>query len=315
LRTLPALLILALLTGCAGPSTGPLNGVLLVYDPSLDQAALDRLLEELQITVPTVEDEDVFIFSSCPLDSFSGDLRGRRTILFTVSSLDDVPADLMMSDGIWRGTDVWAEDQDVFAVVLSGDFDQASELSGLLEDSYNRHLTAYLYGSFVATQMSSPDRIDSLRTLGFSLDIPKSYSLESWEPASGFIQYQRSASEDCLLILSVRWIADGRVLSADESVLWREAVARTAFYDSEADSVDRSRVQAAPLSLGGMEGFRLLGMWRNAEHLNAGAFTCYVLLAGETRYLIDMEVFHEHGEKEPYIREGWIIMNSFVPGS
>jgi hypothetical protein len=314
LKTLPAVLILALLTGCAGPSTGPLNGVLLVYDPSLDQGELDRLLEELQITVPTVEDEDAFIFSSCPLDEFSGDLRERRTVLFTVSSLDDIPVDLTVSGGIWRGADLWADDQDVFAIVLSGDF-QTAELSGLLEDSYNRHLTAYLYGSFVATQMSSPARIDSLRTLGFSLDIPKSYRLESWEPAAGFIQYQRPDSEDCLLILSVRWIADGRVLSADESVLWREAVARTAFYDSEADSVDRSRVQVEPLSLGGFEGFRLLGMWRNAEHLNAGAFTSYILFAGETRYLIDMEVFHEHGEKEPYIREGWIIMNTFVPGS
>jgi hypothetical protein len=311
---LPALLMLAVMAGCAGPATGPLNGVLLVFDPSMDQAALDSILSELQVTVSTVEDEDVFVFSSCPLDGFSGDLRERRTILFAVSSPDDIPADLTVSGGIWRGRDVWAEDQDVFGIVIPGDF-QALELSDLLEDAYDRHLTAWLYGSFVSTQMSSPERVDSLSSLGFSLDIPKSYRLQTWEPDAGFVQYQRTESEDCMLILSIRWIADARVLSAEESVIWREAVARNAFYDAAADSVDRARIQAVPLNLRGMEGFRLLGMWRNAEHLNAGAFTSYILFAGSTRFLLDMEVFHEHRGKEPYIREGWIIMNTFALGS
>jgi len=311
---IPALLMLAVMAGCAGPATGPLNGVLLVFDPSMDQAALDSLLSELQVTVSTVDDEDVFIFSSCPLEDFSGDLRVRRTILFAVSSPDDIPGDLTVSGGIWRGTDVWALDQEVFGIVLPGEF-QTEELSGLIENAYDRHMSAYVYESFVSTQMTSPERIDSLLSLGFSLDIPRSYRTVSWEPEMGFVQYQRSASEDGILILSIRWIADGKVLSAEESVLWREAVARSSFYDSEADSVDRSRLQVAPLDLRGIEGFRLLGMWRNAEHLNAGAFTSYILFSGGTRFLIDMEVFHEHREKEPYIREGWIIMNTFAPGS
>jgi hypothetical protein len=73
-------------------------------------------------------------------------------------------------------------------------------------------------------------------------------------------------------------------------------------------------VQVEPLSLRGLQGWRLLGMWRNPEHLNAGAFTSYVLRDGGRRYLLDMEVFHERREKEPYVREGWIIMNTFIPG-
>lgn len=314
MRRLVAAGSLVLLAGCAGPATGPMNGVLLVYGPGVDQEQVDQLTESVRIIVSTVDDEDVFHFSSCPLEDFEGDLRLRRSILFAVSSSGEIPGDLTESGGIWRGTDVWAEGQDVFAVLLPGEH-SATELSGLLEDAYDRHLSAYVYESFVSTQMSSPARVDSLLTLGFSLDVPRSYRTETWEPDMGFVQYQRNPSDTCLLILSLRWIPDGRLLTAEESIVWREAVARNSFYDAEADSVDRSRVEAVPMDLGGLEGFRLVGMWRNPEHLNAGAFTSYILFDGRTRYLLDLEVFHEHREKEPFIREGWIIMNTFVPGS
>lgn len=309
-----ALLAVLLLACCTGPATGPVNGVLLVFDPMVDPDLVDQLVDDVQVHVMTVEDESAFIFTSCTLEDFTGDLRTRRSILFAVSDREDIPAELTETDGIWLGTDLWAEGQDLFGVVLPGSFD-ATELSRLMEDSYQEHLTSYLYGSFVATQMSSPERVDSLLALGFSMDIPKSYRLENWRPETGLIQYQRIVSDDCLLILTVRWLEDGRRLSEEEAVLWRESVARNFLYDAGADSVDRSRVQSEPLELHGVDGMRLLGMWRNPEHLNAGAFTSYILYVGETRFLLDLEVFHEHREKEPYIREGWIIMNTFVPGS
>jgi len=312
MRRLAVAALLALAAGCAGPATGPLNGILLVCDPSLDPEELDSLLDGIRLTVSTVEEEDVFSFSTCTPGEFSGDLRNRRTILFVVSSPENLPDGLVPDGGVWSGSDVWAEGQDVFGVVLPDDPDP-DRLSGLLESSYDRHLTSWLYGSFVSTQMSSPERVDSLLTLGFSMDIPKSYRLECWEP--GFVQYQRQAADDCLLMLSIRWIGDGRILTPPESVLWRESVARGCFYDAEADSVDRSRVQAVRIRLRGIEGYRLTGMWRNPVHLNAGAFTSYILFDRGTRYLLDMEIYHEHREKEPFVREGWIIMNTFAPGS
>ncbi|GEM_PF-422196 len=305
--------VLALVAGCAGPATGPVKGVLVVYPDGMDGGELEKFLERIQLQVVTVEPEDVFDFSTCSAGDFRGDLKTRRTILFLVDDASSLPGKLEPAGPVYAGRNLWARDQLVFGVVLPG-FDAYDELSSILEDAYEEHLKAYIYGGFVATRMSSRERIDSLMALGFSIDIPKSYALSEWDPETGFIQYYRKASDLCLLILSVRWIEDDVVLSPEEAVTWREAVVRNRFRDAKADSVDRSRVQVDTLYLRNLRGWRLLGMWRNPEHLNAGAFTSYVFRSDGRRYLLDLEVFHERREKEPYIREGWIIMNTFVPG-
>lgn len=305
--------LLTMLVACTGPAIGPVKGVLIVYEPGVDLQRLDDLLEEIQLRVTTVDTENVFDFSTCSADDFRDDLKTRRTILFVTENTNQLPDELQMLDGIYRGEDLWAEDQVVLGIVLPG-YTDTDALSNLLEQTYNHHLESYIYGSFVATQMSSPERIDSLLALGFSMDIPKSYHLEEWNLESGFIQYQRHVSDECLILLSIRWIDDSVVLSPDDAILWREAVARNYFYDSAADSVDRSSVEVQPINLRGLHGLRLLGMWRNPDHLNAGAFTSYVLRSNGRRYLLDTVVFHEHREKEPYIREGWIIMNTFMLG-
>ncbi len=313
MKYLTALSILILLVSCRSPATGPIKGVLVVYGSDVDAGLVDELLEGIQLYVVSVDAEKVFNFSSCTEEMFGGDLKERRTILFVAEQEKQLPDVLQQIDGIYQANDAWASGQDVFGIVLPG-FTQVTELTLLLERSYNEHLSAYIYGSFVSTQMSSPERMDSLRTLGFSMDIPKSYHLSDWDPDAGFLQYQRYVSDECLLLLSIRWIDDDVVLLPDEAVLWREAVARHYFYNAAADSVDRSRVAVDPFELHGLSGWKLLGMWRNPDHLNAGAFTSYILHADERRYLLDMEIFHEHREKEPYIREGWIIMNTFFAG-
>lgn len=305
--------VLLLLAACAGPATGPVKGVLIVYAPDITLQDLDELLEEIQLQVTTVEAENVFDFSTCSIEDFRGDLKTRRTILFVTENIHQLPDELQVSNGIYRGENIWAKNQYVLGIILPG-FNDTNALSDLLEQIYNNHLSSYIYSSFVSTQMSSPDRIDSLLVFGFSMDIPKSYNLAEWNPEAGFIQYQRNVSDTCLLLLSIRWIDDSVVLSPDEAVLWREAVARNYFYDAAADSVDRSSVGVQPMDLRGLHGWKLLGMWRNPEHLNAGAFTSYILRSNGRRYLLDMEIFHEHREKEPYIREGWIIMNTFILG-
>ncbi len=307
------LTVLFLLAGCSAPATGPVKGVLIVYEPEIDLQDMDDLMEDIQFQVTTVDAEDVFDFSTCSREDFRDDLKTRRTILFITENSLQMPDELQESGGIYTGENIWAEDQSVLGIVLPG-FTDTGALSNLLEQTYNHHLSDYIYGSFVSTQMSSPERIDSLLTLGFSMDIPKSYHLTNWDTEAGFIQYQRSVSDACLLLLSIRWIDDSVILSPEETILWREAVARNFFYDSSADSIDRSSVEVQPMDLRGHRGWRLLGMWRNPEHLNAGAFTSYILRSNGRRYLLDMEVFHEHREKEPYIREGWIIMNTFIPG-
>ena len=314
MRTLLPVVLAILLLGCAGPATGPVKGVLVVSDGDLDPLEVDALLAEIQLFVPTVTEEPVFDFSSCTLEEFGGDLEHRRTILFIVNDPGALPEDLIPQGGLYTGRDVWATGQYVFGVVLPLR-PSAAEISTALEAAYDQHLSDYVYESFVSTQMSSRERMDSLLTLGFSMDIPKSYHLADWDADIGFVQYQRSPSDVCFLILSIRWIDDGKILNGEEAVLWREAVARNFFYQAASDSVDRSSVSIAPLTLRGIEGWRLLGMWRNPEHLNAGAFTSYILHHEGVRYLLDLEVFHEHREKEPYIREGWLVMNSFIPGS
>jgi hypothetical protein len=305
---LSALLVLA---ACTGKAEGPLKGVLVVFSEGTEQG-IDDFVDGLQLRVETITSEAVFDFSFVALDRFEGTLRNRRTILLVVDSPEEFPVRLDPgSDGIYRGRDVWAEGQYVFGAV-PGSVDPA-DLSSALEQAYDDHMWNYVYGSFVSTQMSNPERIDSLAALGFTVDVPKSYFLESWRPGDGFVQYQRQPSDECLLMFSIRWAPGVSSPDAEDAILRREAMARRFFYDAGADSVDRSAVTAEPVAIRGAQGYRLTGVWRNPEHLNAGAFTSLVLDCGGTGYILDLEVYNPGREKEPYIREGWTIMDSFVP--
>ncbi len=66
------------------------------------------------------------------------------------------------------------------------------------------------------------------------------------------------------------------------------------------------------MTSGGLSGIQLTGVWRNPEYLNAGSFTSRVLDAGDEWYILDLEVYNPGHAKEPYLREGWIIMDTFV---
>jgi hypothetical protein len=314
MRPLQSILLLAsaaLMASCRGQSEGPIKGVLVVYPDGLDREAV-RLAESVQIYVPTVDDEPVFSYSFAPQSDFRGDLRARRTVLVLLGDSTDAPRGLTRSGGIWSGHDLWARDQLVFAAI-PGSFDTGA-LSESLLSAYEHHLETWLYRGFVSTSMSSPERMDSLASLGFRLDIPRSYSTEVWKPEQGFLQYQRFVSEEGMLLLSIRWAdSDSSIGSSEDAVTWREEMSRRFFYDASADSVDRSRLSASPLEAGGASGWILLGSWRNPEHLNAGAFSSYVLSTDSRRYILDIEVYNPGEEKEIYIREGWLIFNTFIP--
>jgi|WetSurMetagenome_2_1015567.scaffolds.fasta_scaffold00082_34 hypothetical protein len=303
-----ALLAGLLAAGCRSGAEGPLKGVLLVYPQGMEEQA-DSLSSALQIVVATVDPEPVFAFSYASEDELDASLERRRTILFLCPSVEDVPDGLERVGSHWAGSDRWALDQAVFAAVPG--VTDASELSTAMQLAYDAHLRSYLYRSFVSTGMSSPERIDSLRAVGFSMDVPRSYRTAEWRPEDGFIQFQRTVSDEGAIMISIRWTEGDTLLSAGEAVLRREAVARRFFYDAGADSVDRSRLDLRAMSLGGLGGWRLLGAWRNPEHLNAGAFTSYVLQSDSGVWVLDTEVFNPGEEKEPFIREGWIIMNTF----
>jgi hypothetical protein len=314
MRPLSAILLVlsaTLLASCRGQSEGPIKGVLVVYPDGLDDEAV-RMSESLQIHVPTVDDEPVFSYSFVPWSDFRGDLRARRTVLVLLEDSTDAPRGLIRTGDIWSGRDLWARDQLVYAAV-PGSCDAAA-LSESLLSAYEHHLEAWLYRGFVSTSMSSPERMDSLAALGFGLDVPRSYSTAVWKPEQGFIQYQRFVSDEGMLMLSIRWAdSDSAVGSSEEAVTWREEMSRRFFYDASADSVDRARLSASPIEVGGASGWILLGSWRNPEHLNAGAFSSYVLSTDTRRYILDIEVYNPGEEKEIYIREGWLIFNTFIP--
>lgn len=301
---------------CRQESIGPLNGILVVHSDSLAEFIDSGGLAELHLVVETVDPEQVFNFSYAELSEFTGTLKERRIILLLLTTADSgvIPGKLSEdTNGIFSGTDVWALNQNVFAVVIdgAGSEELSPELPGLLLQAYSDQMQAYLYRSFVSTSMTSQERIDSLMTMGFSIDVPKSYETFKWMQQDGFVQYQRQPDEECMLLLSVSIINGAEELTPENAMLAREAMARTYFYDAKADSVDRARTTFEYFSTGGMEGIQLTGVWRNPEYLNAGSFTSRVLNAGGEWYILDLEVYNPGHAKEPYLREGWIIMDTF----
>lgn len=312
MKPLPgAAMLLALLlgAGCAREAEGPLKGVLVVYPDGQEQAA-DSLTGLYQRTVTTIDPEPVFSFSYCSASEFTGSLRDRRTILFLAADEQGLPGELRGGVPVAGARDVWARGQRVFGTVIGSAGPDA--VTDSLEDAYNRHLRDWLFQDFVSTSMTSPERMDSLAALGFRMDVPRSYATSEWIPEDGFVQFQRPVSDNGRLILSIRWVGGLEALDADGAVAWRQDMARRFFYDASADSVDRSRLEVLPLSTGGMTGWRLTGAWINPHHLNAGGFTSYVLQDAGRSFLLDAEIYNPDAEKEPYVREGWILMGTFA---
>jgi len=304
-------LVAALLfaAGCMKGSEGPIEGVLIVY-PAGSERMADSVSTLLQRTIQTIDPEPVFTFAFCTDSTFAGTLRSRRTILFLADSVEALPRQLRGGGGISSARDVWARDQRVFGAV-PGDFDPEA-LSDSLEAAYHRHLRTYLFKEFVSTSMSSPERMDSLASLGFVMDVPRSYSTREWRPDDGFIQFQRRVSNEGLMMVSIRWTGQPGPSDAAGAVSWRQEMARRFFYNASQDSVDISRLEILPIERGGLSGWRLTGAWINPHHLNAGGFTSYVLRGGTGSFILDAEVFNPGGEKEPFIREGWILMDTFA---
>ena len=307
---------LLLVLSCRQESLGPLNGILVVYSPILSDYIDQGGLDEIKLVVETVDPEQVFSFAFAETQEFTGTLKERRVILFLLSEQDAewMPGELQeLNPGILSGNDLWALNQQVFGVFVdpSGEESLPEDLPALLLDAYNNQLRAYLYKSFVSTSMTSEARMDSLGEIGISMDIPKSYNTHRWLPLEGFAQYQRQPDDECLLILSINILRPDAEFTMENAILAREAMARTYFFDAEADSVDRARTTGTPFSSGGFQGWEITGVWRNPEFLNAGAFTSRVLDTGEEWYILDMEVYNPGYAKEPYLREGWIIMDTF----
>lgn len=314
-RLLPLLFLLVILA-CRQESIGPLNGVLVVYSEDLAGFIDAGGLEDLDLIVETVDPEPVFAFSYATVQEFSGTLRERRIILMLLEPSDqnEIPGKLEQTSwDLYFGRDVWALNQSVFAVVVDSSGKLPDQLAQRLLEAYEDQMRAYLYRSFVSTSMTSGERLDSLsEALGFTIDVPKSFDTHKWMPEDGFVQYQRQPDDECLLLLSLNVLRTTAPLTGENAMLAREAMARTWFFDAEADSVDRARTVFETIDQAGMSGIELTGVWRNPEYLNAGSFTTRVLDAGELWYILDMEVYNPGYAKEPYLREGWIIMDTFV---
>ena len=314
---LPCILALTLLffVSCKHESIGPINGVLVVYSDSLTDFIDQGGLQELHLIVETVDPEEVFSFSFARVSEFQGTLKTRRTILFLLDHSDTLlmPTVLQAGDsGIYSGSNVWSLDQHVFGVVVDPSSPELpSGLADTLENAYNDQMNNYIFESFVSTSMTSPERMDSLQSLGFTLNVPKSFFVRIWSPDDGFIQYQRQPDDECLLLFSIRMLSTDAELTETNAILAREAMARIFFSDASADSVDRARITAVPIVKNGLVGWELTGVWRNPDYLNAGSFTTRVLDLGGVWYILDMEVYNPGHRKEPYLREGWIIMDTF----
>jgi len=300
---------------CKQESIGPVNGILVVYSNSLAEFIDAGGLRDLHLVVETVDPEEVFSFSFAEVSEFHGTLKERRIILLLLDETDKhlFPGSFTeLTSGVQGGSDIWAIDQQVFGIIVNPTSPQLPVgLVSLLEEAYNNQMNDYIYESFVSTSMTSQARMDSILSLGFTINIPKSYSVDNWSPEDGFIQYQRQPNDECLLLFSIRTLTTSVELSDSNAVLAREAMARLFFFDSAADSVDRSRISMRSIEYSGLPGWEITGVWRNPEYLNAGAFTTRVLDAGEEWYIFDMEVYNPGMKKESFLREGWIIMDTF----
>jgi hypothetical protein len=310
-------------------ATGPDNEIVFLIDPELRSSFEADLLKTFCPVIETPQSERRFQ----PL--FGGieelpDLQTQR-FLILVGVLDQTgelseTISAMLTpeviEGVRRGDyfvfskeDEWASGQQMLILVTP---DAASlkkrlqmekePLFKLFDNKRNEQVKKGLYRRYEQKDLAE----DIRERYGFELRIPHDYVLVREEPEAGWLRLKRGLQPG-------RWITLWRSTTLDEDLIdaawlygtWSSLAAQ--FADPVRANLDfLTTVEATVCGFPGME---MRGLWETENSKGGGPFLCRAFYNPADRhvYLLEGEVFNPGGEKEPFLKQLEVILDTFKP--
>jgi hypothetical protein len=206
---------------------------------------------------------------------------------------------------------VWARDQEVLFLAaeteeaLAGKLQENSDhLFELMEIALNAKITRFLYER--GRQLELEKRLYD--DYGWTLKIPQGYTVFKEAAEERFVWLRRQQPQRWIL---VHWEPSQDVsFTAEGCIQWRDLVGQKYY---EGDRVVGEYVTSQEVEFAGRRALRMAGIWENKELLVGGPFHTYCFYdrnAGR-RYLVDAAVYAAGTEKEPYLRQVDLIIQTF----
>ncbi|MDP8205822.1 MAG: DUF4837 family protein [Candidatus Electryonea clarkiae] len=221
-------------------------------------------------------------------------------------SLEGVSQELYF---IFRKQNLWARGQTVIFLVAATRADLAlwienngDELYKILSDDRNERMKKTLFAHKEQKKLA-----DSLRTAhGWSFRIQHDYQLVTSQRSPNIIRLRRRLPDR---YLTVAWrIGDPKEVCIDSLIAWRNSIGKK-FADPS--KINKNYIKVTESSISDVPAVRVEGLWETIGNLGGGPFVSYIFHSGGTLYFIEGAVFAPDREKELFVRQLDIILNTF----
>ena len=206
---------------------------------------------------------------------------------------------------------LWAQDQEVFFLAARSEStlmeklqENRDHLFDLMEGALNEKIVRFLYQR--GRQIELEKRL--FGDYGWTLMIPEGYVVAKELPEEHFVWLRRQQPHRWLF---VHWQDTADVAMTPQVCMdERDRVGRQ-FYDG--DQIVRERTGWEEVAFAGHRAVKLSGIWENKQLLAGGPFRTYCFYQEEAgrRYLVDAAVYAAGTEKEPYLRQVDLIVQTF----
>lgn len=307
-------------------ATGEDNELGILIDADLRADVETTLLEIFCPIVETPQPEQRFIPIFGGMESISR-LNTQRFLLLvgTLDGKGEISTLItgMLSPEIYTGVqrgeyfvfhkqNEWARGQHMLILVSSDApslVDQAQAesefLFNIFDKARTRKIKRELYRAHEQKDLARQIR----ERYGFDLRIPHDYVLVREEPEQGWLRLKRPAPSRWITLWRSSPLPEDPVDSTWVVQKWSDLAAEYA--DPVQANTDYLSVK--PISISGYPGLELQGLWETIGPQGGGPFFCrafYNPVDGRA-YLLDAAVFNPGGEKEPYLKQLEVILETF----
>ncbi len=212
---------------------------------------------------------------------------------------------------IFRRQDEWCANQTVVFLVapdveslLHYLGDNGEELFSIFHNDRYDRMEREIYSRYEQTDLA-----DSLRRAhGWTMRIQHDYTIVASRRSPDHIRFRRSLPDR---FLTVAWrIGDPDEVTVDNLFAWRNQLGALM---ADSTRINPAWYLAEETTIAGYPALKVHGLWETYSSLGGGPFVSYLLHAGGTLYLLDGQVFAPDRDKEPFIRQFEVILNTFVP--
>ncbi|MBD3166826.1 DUF4837 family protein [bacterium] len=331
-KTIPVVLVsilaLLILSGCDAFKRSALEGgseVYVILEGPEMQPMKPLISDALEREVLTPQPEQRFYITFGNSDSLAratkwanlvmmGALDGEDRVSERIGNMLSAEARQGVESGdfnIFQRKDAWVRNQTVLFIVARTYKELHAWLSENGQEVYNL-LAQDRYERMKDKMYSFEEQdelADSLRLAhGWHLRIPHDYLLVESHRNPDYIRLRRHYPDR---FITVAWRpGEPDVVRSDSLIAWRNSVSGT-FADPS--HVNPDFLQKREVTIGGFQAVKVMGLWETKSTLGGGPFVSYMLHANGTLYLLDGMVFAPDREKEPFVRQFELILNTFEP--